>query len=92
MERAPHQLIEGMIISGYAIQSKKGYIYIRGEYVFAADVLAKAIKEAYAAGMLGKNIFGSGFDFDLDIYSGAGAYICGEETGMISSLEGKTWS
>ncbi|QDK38878.1 NADH-quinone oxidoreductase subunit NuoF [Bdellovibrio sp. NC01] len=88
MERAPHQLIEGMIISGFAVGSNKGYIYVRGEYVYPIEVLNKAIKEAYAAGLLGKNILGSGFDFDLDVYRGAGAYICGEETGMISSLEG----
>ncbi len=89
MERAPHQLIEGMIISAFAINSPKSYIYIRGEYVYAARVVEKAIKEAYDAGLLGKNIMGSGFDHDMDIYQGAGAYICGEETGMISSLEGK---
>lgn len=89
MERAPHQLIEGMIISAFAVQSKKSYIYIRGEYAKCHRVVAKAIKEAYAAGLLGKNILGSGFDHDMDVYSGAGAYICGEETGMISSLEGK---
>ncbi len=88
MERAPHQLIEGMIISAFAVNSHKGYIYIRGEYSYAAKVLEQAIKEAYDAGLLGKNILDSGFDFDLDIYRGAGAYICGEETGMISSLEG----
>ncbi len=89
MERAPHQLIEGMIISGHAVNSKKGYIYVRGEYFMVIRVLEKAIKEAYDAKLLGKNILGSGVDFDLDVYSGAGAYICGEETGMISSLEGK---
>lgn len=89
MERAPHQLIEGMIISAFAVNSPKSYIYIRGEYVYAAQVLEKAIQEAYDAGLLGQNILGSGFDHDLDIYRGAGAYICGEETGMISSLEGK---
>ena len=89
MERAPHQLIEGMIISAFAINSKKSYIYIRGEYVAATKILEKAIQEAYDAGLLGKNILGSGFDHDLDVYAGAGAYICGEETGMISSLEGK---
>ena len=89
MERAPHQLIEGMIMSAFAINSPKSYIYIRGEYAYAADVVEKAIKEAYAAGLLGKNIMGTGFDHDMDIYRGAGAYICGEETGMISSLEGK---
>jgi NADH-quinone oxidoreductase subunit F len=88
MEKAPHQLIEGMIISGFAIGSHKGYIYIRGEYDYPIAVVEQALKEAYAAGLLGKNILGSGFDFDLDVYKGAGAYICGEETGMISSLEG----
>jgi NADH-quinone oxidoreductase subunit F len=89
MERAPHQLIEGMIISGFAVNSKKSYIYIRGEYHVPAQIVEEAIHEAYKAGYLGKNILGSGFDHDLDIYRGAGAYICGEETGMISSLEGK---
>jgi NADH-quinone oxidoreductase subunit F len=88
MEKAPHQLIEGMIISAFAISCHKGYIYIRGEYFYPISVVEAALKEAYAAGLLGKNILGSGFDFDLDVYSGAGAYICGEETGMISSLEG----
>lgn len=89
MERAPHQLIEGMIISAFAIQSPKSYIYIRGEYVHAAKIVEQAIKEAYAEGLLGKNILGSGFTHDMDVYVGAGAYICGEETGMISSLEGQ---
>jgi NADH-quinone oxidoreductase subunit F len=88
MERAPHQLIEGMIISAFAVNSKKSYIYIRGEYDDSIAIVAKAIKEAYEAGFLGKNILGSGFDHDMDVYKGAGAYICGEETGMISSLEG----
>lgn len=88
MERAPHQLIEGMIISAYAINSKKSYIYIRGEYDYPIACVKKAIDEAYKAGYLGKNILGSGFDHDMDVYAGAGAYICGEETGMISSLEG----
>lgn len=89
MERAPHQLIEGMIISAFAINSPKSYIYIRGEYIDSHRIVGEAIKEAYAAGLLGKNILGSGFNHDMDIYIGAGAYICGEETGMISSLEGK---
>lgn len=89
MERAPHQLIEGMIVSAFAINSHKGYIYIRGEYYEPYRIVEKAIKEAYKAGYLGKNIQGSGFDFDLDVYKGAGAYIVGEETGLISSLEGK---
>ncbi len=88
MERAPHQLIEGMIISSFAIGSKKSYIYVRGEYDESIRILTKALDEAYKAGMLGKNILGSGFDHDMDIYVGAGAYICGEETAMISSLEG----
>ncbi len=88
MERAPHQLIEGMVISAYAVQSKKSYIYIRGEYTESYRTVEKAIREAYDGGFLGKNILGSGFDHDMDVYSGAGAYICGEETGMISSLEG----
>jgi NADH-quinone oxidoreductase subunit F len=88
MERAPHQLIEGMIISAFAVGSKKSYIYIRGEYDYPIRVMREAVAEAYKAGYLGKNILGSGFDHDMDVYSGAGAYICGEETGMISSLEG----
>lgn len=86
MERAPHQLIEGMIISAYAIQSHKSYIYVRGEYNYPIAVLEKALQEAYDAGFLGKNILGSGFSHDMDIYRGAGAYICGEETGSISSV------
>ncbi len=89
MERAPHQLIEGMIISAFAVQAHKSYIYIRGEYDKSARILETAIREAYDAGFLGKNILGSGFSHDLDLYRGAGAYICGEETGLISSLEGK---
>lgn len=88
MEKAPHQLIEGMIISAFAIGSKKSYIYVRGEYETSISSLLNAIQEAYKAGYLGKNILGSGFDHDMDVYRGAGAYICGEETGMISSLEG----
>ncbi len=88
MERAPHQLIEGMVISAFAVKSPKSYIYIRGEYDESIRVVKQALGEAYEAGYLGKNILGSGFDHDMDIYVGAGAYICGEETGMISSLEG----
>ena len=89
MEQAPHQLIEGMLIAAYAIQSEKSYIYIRGEYQKAIGILKTALKEAREAGFLGKNILGSHFSHEMDIYLGAGAYICGEETGMISSLEGK---
>jgi NADH-quinone oxidoreductase subunit F len=88
MERAPHQLIEGMIISAFAVNSHKAYIYIRGEYTGPTMILEQAIREAKEAGYLGKNILGSGFDCELDLYLGAGAYICGEETGLISSLEG----
>lgn len=89
MDKAPHQLIEGMIISAFGINSPKSYIYIRGEYFESKKIIAQAIKEAYAANLLGDNILGSGFSHNMDIYSGAGAYICGEETGLISSLEGK---
>jgi NADH-quinone oxidoreductase subunit F len=88
MERAPHQLIEGMMISAFAMKATKAYIYIRGEYTGPTIILEKALAEAKAAGLIGKNIMGSGFDCDLDLFIGAGAYICGEETGMISSLEG----
>ena len=89
MEKAPHQLIEGMLISAFAIQSKKSYIYLRGEYQKAFEILKKALDEAREAGLIGKSLSGSGFSHEMDIYLGAGAYICGEETGMISSLEGK---
>lgn len=88
LERAPHQLIEGMIISAFAIGSHKSYIYIRGEYNNAKNIINTALKEAYAGGFLGKNILGSGFNHEMDVYVGAGAYICGEETALISSLEG----
>jgi len=88
IEHAPHQLIEGMIISAYALGVRKSYIYMRGEYTGPEIILRRAIKEAYDAKLLGENIMGSGFSLDLDLYMGAGAYICGEETGMISSLEG----
>ena len=89
MEKDPHLLIEGMVISGYAIKSSPmSYIYIRGEFYYAATVLEKALQEARDRGFLGKNILGSGFDFDITVHRGAGAYICGEETGLIESLEG----
>ena len=89
MERAPHQLIEGMLISAYAIQSQKSYIYVRGEYQKAYKILLEALDESRQEGLIGKKISGSSFSHEMDIYLGAGAYICGEETGMISSLEGK---
>ncbi|TVQ80880.1 MAG: NADH oxidoreductase (quinone) subunit F [Bradymonadales bacterium] len=89
LEHLPHMMIEGMIIGAYAVQAKKSYVYIRGEYTYATKIVEEAIKEAYRAGYLGKNILGSGFDHDMFVHRGAGAYICGEETGLISSLEGK---
>ena len=89
MEMDPHQLIEGMIIAGRAVGAHRGYIYIRGEYRYVIDIVDAAIVEAYAKGYLGKNILGSGFDFDLVAHTGAGAYECGEESALMESLEGK---
>lgn len=89
MERIPHLMIEGMILSSFALGAKTSYIYIRGEYFYVARIVEQAIEEAYAAGLLGKNILNSGFDLDLYVQIGAGAYICGEETALIESLEGK---
>ncbi len=88
LERDPHALIEGMIIAAYAIQSHKAYVYIRGEYVRPARRFAKAVEEAASKKWLGKKIQGTGFDLDLVIHRGAGAYICGEETALLTSLEG----
>ena len=88
MERDPHALLEGMIISAYAIGSHKAYVYIRGEYFQSAKRLQRAIDEAHAQNWLGKNIQGTGFDLDVVIHRGAGAYICGEETALLTSLEG----
>lgn len=89
MRHDPHKLIEGCLIAGFAIRAVAAYIYIRGEFVTEADHLEFAIDEAYAAGLLGKNACGSGYDFDVYVHRGAGAYICGEETALIESLEGK---
>ncbi|WP_187261096.1 NADH-quinone oxidoreductase subunit NuoF [Pontibacter beigongshangensis] len=89
MEHNPHALIEGMITSSYALGANTSYIYIRGELMFILRILEKAIAEAYAAGLLGKNILGSGYDLDLHVAPGGGAYICGEETALLESLEGK---
>ncbi len=89
MEKIPHLLIEGMIVSSFALGANRSYIYIRGEYMWILDILEKAIAEAYDKGFLGKNILGSGFDHDLFVAPGGGAYICGEETALIESLEGK---
>ncbi|MEY4111000.1 MAG: hypothetical protein RLZZ46_1355 [Bacteroidota bacterium] len=89
MERIPHLLVEGMITSSYALGANTSYIYIRGEYFYVSRILEHAIAEAYANGWLGKNIQGSGYDLDLFVHVGAGAYICGEETALLESLEGK---
>lgn len=88
-ELSPHMMLEGIIIGSYAIGAQKSYVYFRGEFFDEIRWTEIAIKEAYAAGLLGENIMGSGFTHHMDIYFGAGAYICGEETGLISSLEGK---
>ena len=85
----PHKLIEGALIAGFAMRASAAYIYIRGEYVREAETLFAAVAEAYAAGLIGKNAAGSGYDFDVFVHRGAGAYICGEETAMLESIEGK---
>ena len=85
----PHKLIEGALVAGFAMRASAAYIYIRGEYVREAETLFAAVREAYAAGLIGKNACGSGYDFDVIVHRGAGAYICGEETAMLESLEGK---
>jgi NADH-quinone oxidoreductase subunit F len=89
MEEDPHRTIEGLLIAGYAIGANKGYIYIRGEYPGAFQAISQALQEAQKAGFLGQNILGSGFDFDIELRQGAGAYICGEETALFESIEGK---
>jgi NADH-quinone oxidoreductase subunit F len=89
MSRGPHLLIEGIVITCFALRAHACWIYIRGEFVREARIVDEAIAEAYAAGLLGKDILGSGFDLDVTVHRGAGAYICGEETSLINSLEGK---
>src|SRR5207342_2788344 len=89
MEFIPHLLIEGLIVSSFALGSNATYIYIRGEYAWIVDILEQAINEAKANGFLGKNILGTGFDLEIYVHRGAGAYICGEETALLESLEGK---
>jgi NADH-quinone oxidoreductase subunit F len=89
IDRNPHQLIEGIAISAYAIEAHTAYIYIRGEFAAAARRLERAIAQAYERGFLGRNIFGKGYDLDIYVHRGAGAYICGEETALMESLEGK---
>ena len=89
MSHIPHLLIEGAIVSSYALGAELSYIYIRGEFMWIYKILRKAIAEAYANGWLGKNILGTGYNLDLHVHCGAGAYICGEETALLESLEGK---
>ena len=89
MRHEPHKLIEGCLIAGAAMGCTAGYIYIRGEFIREAEVLERAIAEAYDAGLLGKNAAGSGYDFELYLHRGAGAYICGEETGLIEIARGQ---
>ena len=88
MQYDPHALIEGMIIAGHTLGSNTGYIYTRGEYEYLIDIMDVAIAESRQAGLLGKNVLGSGLSFDIHTHTGAGAYICGEETALLSSLEG----
>ena len=85
----PHLLVEGCLVASFAMQAHACYIYVRGEYILERNRLQKAIDEAYAAGLVGKNACGSGWDFDIYMHHGAGAYICGEETALLESLEGK---
>jgi NADH:ubiquinone oxidoreductase subunit F (NADH-binding)/(2Fe-2S) ferredoxin/ferredoxin len=92
MEGDPHAVLEGMVIGAYAIGSHKGYLYVRGEYPLAIANLSAAIKQARSIGVLGSDIFGTGFSFDLSIVRGAGAFVCGEETGLIASVEGEIGS
>jgi len=89
LEYNPHQLIEGMIIAGWAMQCRLGFIYLRGEFLWLVQKLEAALQEARDAGYLGKNILGTGWDYDILMYRGAGAYICGEETALLNSLEGR---
>jgi NADH-quinone oxidoreductase subunit F len=89
MEYDPHLLIEGCLIAGLAVDAHQGWIYIRGEYRYLIEIVDKAIAEAYSRGWLGKNIQGTGFDFELSTHTGAGAYECGEESALLESLEGK---
>jgi NADH-quinone oxidoreductase subunit F len=89
MEEDPHRTIEGMIIAAHAVGARRGYIYVRGEYPYAFKVMGDALEEARQAGAIGKDIFGSGWDFDIEMRLGAGAYICGEETALLESIEGK---
>ena len=89
LERNPHQLVEGLVIMGHAISARAAYVYVRGEYVEQHDALQRAVDQAYEAGLLGPDALGSARPFDIHLHRGAGAYICGEETGLMESLEGR---
>ena len=89
MMASPHTLVEGVIISSYAIRANHAFIYVRGEVLHVVRRLQRAVQEAYLAGHLGKDIHGSGYDLDVTVHAGAGAYICGEETALLDSLEGR---
>ena len=89
IERDPHQILEGVLISAYALQVTQAFIYVRGEFALGLERMESALNEAYAHGAVGADIFGSGFSLDVVVHPGAGAYICGEETAMLESLEGK---
>ncbi|KLO23718.1 MULTISPECIES: complex I 51 kDa subunit family protein [unclassified Marinitoga] len=89
LENMPFKVLEGIIIAAYTVKANYGYIYIRGEYSNAIEIFEKTIKDAYHRGLLGKDILGSGFDFELKLIKGAGAYVCGDETSLINSIEGK---
>jgi NADH-quinone oxidoreductase subunit F len=89
MQKSPHMLLEGIVIASYAAGANRSFIYIRGEYVLQADMLDAALLQAREAGYIGENVLGSGHDLSLVVHRGAGAYICGEETGLLDSLEGK---
>ncbi|KAF0759954.1 hypothetical protein AaE_003631, partial [Aphanomyces astaci] len=89
MRKDPHKLVEGCLVAGFAMRARAAYIYIRGEFFNEAIILQEAIHEAYQKGFLGKNACNSGYDFDVYLHRGAGAYICGEETGLLESLEGR---
>jgi NADH-quinone oxidoreductase subunit F len=89
IEGNPHSILEGMIIGAYAIGAEEGFVYIRNEYPLAVELISLAVKQAKEAGLLGKNILGSGFDFDITIQLGAGAFVCGEETALMASIEGR---
>ena len=88
MENDPHQIIEGMVISAYAVGARKGYIFLRGEYTRAIYVMRQAVREAEDKGFLGKDILGSGLDFDIELYTGGGSYVCGEEFALMLCIEG----